>query len=762
MLTRRRGMIWGGVVAVLLVALLGFFLQSRMAPILPADTLPEHATGHREFLPGPDATLSDPGHGNSQPPTIQANSEKGRFSVPIFWLGQSKPGIEVPLRRASGAEPPILKATLGEQSLTGDLPQEGDYQFDFSGVDIYAVDHTLRLAGGKATLIALGRLIDDRLPVAIGVRIQVLADCPQAASQDAAFQFRWSPRGKVGYRLQHRLSLTVNTPVPQLVPAQGISFQLDSKDYYVASPGSAEFQPDDQNRTLRLVLQRLVPLVVNLLQSEPGQWASRLAESASQPRLVTVDASANALADGRRLGAFGTRSKAQDRAAEDIPASGAPIDTFTLMVPPLEEDAVVHVLVRLLGGEVVASGSTSAGPYSQEIRIDATILATCSLVVRVVDENGTPQADVPVTVNVLYFASKRIHLVRHPVGRQRKTETGPDGKAHFHGLQSAPDFHANVVVGSNFPRQYPNDNPNVPLEGTGEHEFVVTLVKTDRRIVRVAIQRAEGQTGQGTVIVVEGNGAGEWHRMTVSDLLAGSSVVDIPVRSNHVKVLGQIGACIFSAARSVQDDLVTVNFDLSAATRLAGSITLESAANGDALFYPYQLDESLLWAATAATPCLPCLHLDRSRRFALSVLNLDQPEHWYVVSPTGQVRRMDSVPPQAAGPDLSLTAELLPASDLEVTLDRAKLDGADNIALLISPVYADSRQHLEAELRLGVRVALDSQGRFPRVSLPNGRYVGLLTYTDSNGATRFGLTQGQYAEFESRKGLTTKVHLPIR
>ncbi len=680
-------------------------------------------------------------------------------SIPILWVGAALlDDVTLPVLDDSGVATEH-DATLGRQTVTVPVLPDGFYSVGFVEGNIYSVEHRLQFSSGSVQLLAAFTCIDEKLPVSRGVRVSVvMTSTPPAPT--GPVELHWSPLGWPRQQSnrsmvvvpQHRLFLTPDKAEGQLVPAIGFGFGIELASYTVSSPVPEEFRSPSQDSVLAITLQPLIPLRVDLDEVVFGAWAQQLKangtrNSSQKPdsRVVIIEVSAVDL-PGRDLSECQTHV-AFERAADDRASSGGIVDSFELHVRPPRVDATLNILVRLMGGGVVAVAKTATSPTMTEFQVTAKLNPTCDLEVVVKNEHGKALPDMAVEVGVSYRTGKVDRSLAY-----KKGKTSAEGTVLFKGLPAGEQIFAYIVVKTSFPYEA----PSIELKGSQPQTANVVVSVGQDRILRV---RLTGTDKPWTAVLLEGDGNGSWHRLRKLEAINDRVVVD-RVRSDFVHVLGQCGDCFFSECTRITNDETLIEFDVAKAVRRRGMV----ATVQNAVLYPFDLSASVLWGSTRSLggAFLPHVAVTKSAEFGFRIIESPSNATWNLVTPLGEVMRAPAIrgPSDAVGLT-ELVPEQLPVSKLEVTADLAKIPNATQVALVICPVFFDSREVFEAELQVAVRVDLkDSAFNVP--ALVTGHYAVFLVYRDKAGVTRMSPSKGLYTQFEIRKELTTKVHLPIK
>lgn len=683
-------------------------------------------------------------------------------SIPVIWVGEpagDKP--EVPLVTLDG-EKTAISGALGTVNVELKLPPDGEYRLDFASVDLFSVDHQIHVAGGQVQILAAFTFIDQKMPVSRGARVRLVASLEGSAFKGPV-RVRWyplgwprqQPDGSVLQRPQRNVALTLNQPLEQLVPASGIEFHLDTRECSVKKPRPTEFAAPKAGDLLRIELEGLIPLIVDLDEESPGAWIETLKRCNFEAnhdipgsRYVVVEAHAIDHS-GRRVPELAGDGMFE-RVPKDLKSTGGVVDSFTIMVPRPQQDATVHAMLRVYGLTYVAAGQVAAGPYSSEIRLTAKLFAQCALAVTVRDANGRPLRDVPITVDVEYVMRTSAHSLTGP-----SQTTDANGKAEFKQLPAGEQVFADVMVSSDFRKA--GDNPRVKLTPGKVHEVAITLETGDDRVLRVGVS-GSGPPPGARLTVIEGDGNGAWFRTSAQEIPAGARQSMFRVRSSYVMVLGKSGSCIFSGALRLDNSDCTITFNLDEAVPVSGRVK----DCGGSLLYPYGLSPSILWADALRTSILPFAEIDTKGHFNFSTIADPSNATWHVGKATGEVLSGAALRPAPGDTSrLEFKVESVATSSVEVTVEVGKLKDAQHVEILICPVFMDDGHMLEAQLQWAGRADVKN-GKASAVALPHGRYVVFLTYVDVNGAQRFGTWPGMYAEFQSRADLTTQVHLPIK
>jgi hypothetical protein len=411
------------------------------------------------------------------------------------------------------------------------------------------------------------------------------------------------------------------------------------------------------------------------------------------------------------------------------------------------------------GGSIVASGEAVAAANSSEIRVAAKLVSSGSATVTVQDEQGKPLSDIPLAVGANYVTRSGVHSV----GRTYRQTTDNDGKAVFDQLPLGDRLSTQVSVDSSFP--IIGDLPEIALQKDGKREIIIVLDTSQARVLRVTASGRDSlpHNPACSITVVEGDGNGAWHRLTTQNIPGKANSVAFSVKSDYVLIVGQGGDCIFSESRWLVDRETSVNFDLTSVITVTGIVpSIARVTDEPAALYPYDAPPSLIWGATLGSSSLPSVKLDTKGMFTVQVPKGVSTKKWHVATRPGDVFTLTALSNTIDTSDvIEFESGQAATSRVEISMNVEGLQGATQVAVLVCPVYYEDWRYLEAELRFSLRIEADEKGNVPSRSLPLGRYVGILTYTDKNGVTRFGLSPGAYGTFEVKDGLITKVFLPV-
>lgn len=716
--------------------------------------------------PGPEASRPAQPPPDSRPPLrptgtpIEVKDAK-TISMPIIWIGEPAKGpIDVLLVKLDGSRAGVI-GRLNASFVELPLPPEGEYRLDFASAGLFSVEHQINVVQGLVQVLAGFTFIDQKLPVARGTRVRLIASF-EGAKGTELIPLRWYPLGwprqqsdgSVLQRPELRVTLAMNQAMDQLVPAAGIEFHLDTKEFTIKKPRPTEFARPKGGDLLSIELEGLIPLIVDLDEGSPGAWVDTLKRCSFEAnhdrpgsRLVVVEAHAIDLAGGRVPEIRGDGMF--ERLPKDLKSTGGVVDSFTIMVPRPQQDATVHAMLRVYGLTYVAAGQVAAGPYMSEIRLTARLLPLCTLSVTVVDSQGAKLEDIPVQASVFYRMKSSGHSLSYRTGT-----TSSDGKVEFTQLPAGEQVFADVTVSSGFRKS--GDDTRVQLTPGKTHEVVIRLETGDDRILRVAV-KGSGSSPGARLVVLEGDGNSAWFRAETREIPAGARQAMLRVRASFVMVLGKSGQCVFSGTLRLDNSDSAISFNLDDAAEVNGQVRDCAGAT----LYPYNLSPSVIFADSAGSRILPAAAIDANGKFTFAIIPDSSNATWHVAGTTGEVLAGAALRTGGAESGRELQLERVATSSVQTTIDAEKAPDAKHFELLFCPVFMDQGRTLDAQLMFALRVEAKN-GKVPDVALPHGRYVVLLTYADSKGAMRLGAGAGMYAEFESRKDLATKVHLPIK
>jgi hypothetical protein len=694
---------------------------------------------------------------------IVMETDGEHFELAVHWVGPSSGSvIEVGLKDFDAPADVIATARLDGSKLVCPVPGDGRYVFDFAAAGVYSLPyavHHFSVVDGEVHQVLLPGYIHGALPVSLGARVKLVAAL-ETPPRGEHIEITCSPLNWPGrFPPQLDLALTFGAEEPLLLPAQGIEFSIRSEGFEVLAPNPHRFTPLTDGDRLEISLRRLIPVIVHVSESTHGTWRqlildsteaerSRLPveehDSAQAPIRLNIGAADSA---GRQVRGF-SRGTMFGRTLEAIDTQSGYADTFTFYAPEPADWISLTAMLNMHGGGLIAYGTAVANQGAREVHVFANMIETTDLHVQIVTEDGTPVAGVPVSVRAryLYPPSGRYSVA---VGISQRRESDEEGRLVFPGLPAGEQLVANLSLSGGF--SVVDGATQVELKQPGRTDFVVTLRSADRRMLRVDF---EGGTDC-TIVVVEGDGQGTWHRKSTHQA---SNTLSVSVRSDYVFVTLRRGDAIFSETAWTREPLTVVEFSSTTANPVTGKIPVEGES--ELLLFPYDADPALVWGAATGSSALPSIRVGADRKFECRPrLGLDA-RQWYAASPDGQLflLRIVGVQSVSARGSVTLTAEEVQTSTVEITVSKAQLEGASRLSVIVTPVYATGGRSLEWGSRLGTRIDVDSEGR-ASIDLPPGRYMAMLTGVSNEGARWFGTAPGRHAPFESRPGHPTHVHL---
>lgn len=687
----------------------------------------------------------------NQPELIEspARTDAGSHSFAVRWLGDAPlQEIRVPVRRREGGETTDT-ALLSAKELRLYTMLDGDYEIDFALVEIYSPGATITIKSGSATLRHFAADGTEALILCLGKRCELVAELhgKRGATTGHIVLEWWSaewPARTVAPR--HRANVDFDQPTQVVVPMCGIGFSVHDVDYWLISPQPQEFDPERDGAKLLLEFGNMVRLAVEVYENVVGEYIHQLG-------LQTIDDSAIVLVDVDLVAEDAIHRGARriypiSRDLQSIERAGNAADQFVVKAPLLDRLAKVDVTVALRGGRIFAFGSSTIAPSDTEVVVQTHIVTEGAIGVTVVDEAGLPMKDVEVVTSLFRV-----------VGGNRMTTAGPDitSRTTDDGTFVLTDLPTQEDIRLTFRApglHVLRPSAHVKLTDAVRSGVELVIQGTAQSQMRFRVMEAEGIQSY-SYAVLEGPQEGIWHKCTAKQVNGMPVVHSFKDSSKYYILLVRAGNAYFVRKGWIGEG---ADHELSIKSTYEYFIKPEN----DGSMYPYELNSSVLYAASMSGYALPFVRLAKGQTSAFRCESATVDGTWRVVTDTGalsSVSRTGGSNTRESPISIATMAEVL--GTIEVSLDAVKIGNASNVSLYATPVFESSRIALNADLGLAVRIDVADLDSLQTKDLPVGRYCVMLAYKDQNGHQRFGVGPGGHAIIEVRDGFTTKVHLPV-
>lgn len=676
---------------------------------------------------------------------VTVDSAEDACVIAVAWIGRA-PASELPLTLRSQAGPE-LAATVDASAIRLKQPPQGSYQFDFAGAGVFGPDHRLTVHDRKLSVAAFQFGPDSRLVLALAVPVQATASLRDGGTVTQPVEFFWSPKVWTPGTPPPTASLELKggQPTTVLVPLDGMQFQVATPGLAVISPRPQEFVPRAAGDRLEIVLGAMVPVTIDVIESEPGQWDKVLAKRPSPYLKVRVDAIE--AATGRSVPLQANALIARDKPRQALPGMA---DRFQLYIPELATECTLYAMIELHGGGIEASGSVAAGPNSREVRIVATPTQRCDLRIRIASEQGDPVSGVSVSVSALFLASgSQSSLTGQPV----EGVSDANGSLLIQGLPSGPNLVAELILEQNV--VVVSDTSRVQLAKSGVLDVAVVVRVPQGAAIALTVTggKAWRPGSQARIVVIEGDGRGRWFELVRLDVPVDGAAVQYRPRHDNALVLLQCGHCLMARVVRPSGNPADLRFDLDSTVEVRPAVAA-TATTGAAYVMLEQVDPVLAWASGASQESrLPGVAVDKAGQCLLRV------EQWVAEDPALWLVDATAVRP-LRGVDGAASAVLKSTETSMVEIRLQQPTGTRDAKVFVCPIFIDDGRKVTVELGLGRTLSFNADAA-QTLDIPHGRYVAVATWVDQQGAQRFGLFDGQYIEFESKSGLKTVVELRI-